>query len=237
MSENHNRRRYLWDNLRSLYAAIRLARKPDATKYVFMIGDAQDNIAESERAAGRFPDPFRSSALEHLWQTRFRAPRYDLDELEKLPATSLGGAYARHMKAAGLRPDYYQEAMPRTRMQFLRQRMRQTHDIWHVLTGLGTDEFDEVCIQGFYAGQYTSSMAAIIGAGAFLKSIARGRFGELQRHVDAFCEGYCAGKRAEPLLAVKWEDVWGESVEVLRRRYRIDLPHLRAAPRELRAAA
>jgi ubiquinone biosynthesis protein Coq4 len=122
-------------------------------------------------------------------------------------------------------------------MQFLRQRMRQTHDIWHVLTGLGTDEFDEVCIQGFYAGQYTSSMAAIIGAGAFLKSIARGRFGELQRHVDAFCEGYCAGKRAEPLLAVKWEDVWGESVEVLRRRYRIDLPHLRAAPRELRAAA
>src|SRR5436190_555358 len=144
---------------------------------------------------------------------------------------------ARNMKAAGLRPDYYQEAKPRTRMQFLRQRMRQTHDIWHVLTGLGTDEFDEVCIQGFYAGQYTSSMAAIIGAGAFLKSIARGRFGELQLHMDAFCEGYCAGKRTDPLLAVRWEQLWGESIESLRRRYRIDLPYLRAATRELRAAA
>ena len=228
---------YRWDNLRSLYAAIRLARNPGATKYVFMIGDAQDNIAESERALGRFPDPFRSSALEHLWQTGFRAERYDLDELEKLAPHTLGGAYARQMKAQGLRPDYYQEAKPRTRMQFLRQRMRQTHDIWHVLTGLGTDEFDEVCIQGFYAGQYTSSMAAIIGAGAMLKSIARGRFGELQRHVDAFCEGYCAGKRAEPLLAVKWEELWGETIDSLRRRYRIDLPQLRAAPRELKAAA
>jgi ubiquinone biosynthesis protein COQ4 len=229
---------YRWDNLRSLYAAIKLARNPGATKYVFMIGDAQDNITESERAAGRFPDPFRANpALEQLWQARFRAARYDLDQLEKLPAHTLGGAYARHMKAAGLRPDYYQEAMPRTRMQFLRQRMRQTHDIWHVLTGLGTDEFDEVCIQGFYAGQYTSSMAAIIGAGAFLKSIARGRFSELQRHVDAFCEGYCSGKRAEPLLAVKWEDLWGETVDSLRRRYCIDLPHIRAAARELKVAA
>jgi len=228
---------YKWDNLRSLYAAIRLARNPGATKYVFMIGDAQDNIAESERALGRFPDPFRSSALEHLWQSGFRAERYDLDALEKLAPNTLGGAYARQMKAQGLRPDYYQEAKPRTRMQFLRQRMRQTHDIWHVLTGLGTDEFDEVCIQGFYAGQYTSSMAAIIGAGAFLKSIARGRFGDLQRHVDAFCEAYCAGKRAEPLLAVKWEELWGETIESLRRRYRIDLPQLRVAPRELKAAA
>jgi len=233
--EKRRRRYYLKNNLRAFYAAFRLARDPGATKYVFMIGDAQDNIAESERVLGKFPDPFRSSALESLWQSGYRAQRYDIDELAKLPPHTLGGAYARNMKATGLRPDYYQEAAPRNRMQFLRQRMRQTHDIWHMLTGLGTDEFSEVGIQGFYAGQYTSSMAAIIAAGAFLKSIFRGRFGELQKHVDAFCEGYCAGKRAEPLLAVKWEELWGESLESLRRRYRIDLPHLRA--RELKAAA
>jgi ubiquinone biosynthesis protein Coq4 len=84
-----------------------------------------------------------------------------------------------------------------------------------------------------------SSMAAIIGAAAFLKSILRCRFNELERHVDNFCEGYGAGKRAENLLAVKWEELWGESVESLRRRFRIEPAHKRAATpvRELKSAA
>lgn len=225
--EKQRKRYYLKNNILSLYAAFRLARNPQATRFVFLIGDTQDNIAESERRLGKFPDPFRSSALEALWQSGYRAERYDIEKLACMPEDTLGGAYGRHMQANGLRPDYYQEAAPRHRMQFLRQRMRQTHDIWHVLTGYGCDEFDEVGIQGFYAGQYTSSMAAIIAAGAFLKSIVRGRFNELHRHMDAFCEGYCAGKRAEPLLAVRWEALWNEKVEDLRQRYGISVPQQR----------
>jgi ubiquinone biosynthesis protein Coq4 len=240
MVDRSRRWYYLRNNLRSFYAAFRLARNPEATKYVFMIGDAQDNIAESERRLGTLPDPFECSELEALWQAGYRPARYDIDELARLPSHTLGGAYGRHMLATGLRADYYLDLAPRHRMQFLRQRMRQTHDIWHVLTGLGTDEFDEVAIQGFYAGQYTSSMAGIIAAGAFLKSIARGRFGELRKHIDAFCEGYCAGKRADNLLAVKWEDLWSESLESLRRRYRIHVPgrteNVRVV-RELKAVA
>jgi ubiquinone biosynthesis protein Coq4 len=184
-------------------------------------------------------DPFASSALETMWSTGFRAEPYKLEELAKLPADTLGGAYARHMKANNLRQDYYQHVTPRHRMQYLRLRIRQTHDIWHVLTGLGTDDFAEIGIQGFYAGQFITSMAAIIAAGAILKSVLRGRFDELEKYVDAFCEGYCAGKRAESLLAVRWEELWGENLDSLRRRYRIELPRLhRMTPvRDLRAAA
>jgi ubiquinone biosynthesis protein Coq4 len=82
-------------------------------------------------------------------------------------------------------------------------------------------------------------MAAIIAAGAFLKSVLRGRFDELEKYVDAFCEGYCAGKRAESLLAVRWEELWGENLESLRRRYRIELPRLRwmTPVRDLKVAA
>jgi ubiquinone biosynthesis protein Coq4 len=231
---------YLKNNLLCAYASFRLARNPQATKYVFMIGDTQDNIAESERRLGRYPDLFKSSPLEALWKSGYRPERYNLEELMKLPSHTLGGAYARHMKANDLRVDYYPEgAAPRNRTQYLRQRMRQTHDIWHVLTGFGTDEFEEVGIQGFYAGQFVSSMSGIIGAGAMLKSIVRCRFDELQKHMDAFCEGYCAGKRAESLLAVKWEELWEETLESLRRRYRINVPGRSeaAALRTLRAVA
>src|SRR5436305_11477692 len=119
--EKQRRRYYMKNNLLSLYATFRLARNPQATKYVFMIGDTQDNIAENERQLGRYPDPFHSSALEALWQSGYRAEGYDLDELAKLPAHTLGGAYARHMRENGLSVDYYPEVTPRNRMQFLRQ--------------------------------------------------------------------------------------------------------------------
>jgi ubiquinone biosynthesis protein Coq4 len=232
--EKQRKRYYLKNNLRSVYAVYRLAKNPKGIQYFIMMGDAQDNIGESERRLGRFNDPFKSEALEQMWQSRFDATEsYDLEALGKLPADTLGGALARHMKAAGLDQDFYDHSQPRNRMQFLRLRMRQTHDIWHVLTETGTDPFDEVAIQGFVAGQYTSATSAILAAAVFLKAVFRGRFDELQMYVDGFCEGYVAGKRAESLLAVRWEELWGEKVETLRKRYQIQ--PLRARSRDAKA--
>jgi len=239
--EKQRRRYYLKMNLRSLYACFRLGRDPyGGLRFVFMMGDSQDNIAESERRQGRIPDPYRSNAsLEEMWQTGFRVPQYDIEALAKLPADTLGGAYGRHMLANNLQADFYDDVPPRHRMHYLRLRIRQTHDVWHVLTGLGTDEFDEVALQAFYSGQFPNSTGAIIAVAAFLKSILRGRFDELGKHMESFAEGYCAGKRSGSLIAVKWEELWTEKLEVLRARYSIVLPRKRqAAPvRELRAVA
>ena len=223
-------------NLRSAYAAYKLAMDPRQTRYAFMISAAQDTIAEGERARGRILDPFASEALEQMWQSRFRAGHYDVEALARLPAHTLGGAYARHMKAHNLRPDFYKTAEPRHRMNYLRLRLRQTHDVWHVLTGFGIDEYGEIGLQGFYFGQFTSGYAALIGAAFILRSLLRGRLAEVEKLVDAFCEGYCNGKRAEPLLAVKWEELWGESMESLRLEYGIaaGITAARGARRSLR---
>jgi ubiquinone biosynthesis protein COQ4 len=209
--------------LRTIYAAFMLARDPNRTKYVFMIGRAQDDSAEDQRQAGLVVDPFKSEALETMWRHRFAAERYDIDALLELPADTLGGAYARHMNANGLKPDYCHDEQPRHRMAWLRTRIHQTHDIWHLLTGFGTDEYGEVGLQGFYLAQFPNGQAAIIAAGAILKSVLRGRFAELQRHVEAFCFGYCAGRRADSLLAVRWEELWRENLDDLRRRYGISV--------------
>src|SRR5258708_15872712 len=142
-------------SVRGIYAGLRLGRDPfGGLRFVFMRGDSQDNIAESERRLGKISDPYQSSgALEALWKTRFQAAPYDIEELAKLPADTLGGAYARHIKANGLPTDFYEHLPARPRMHYLRLRIRRTHDIWHVLTGLGTDEFDEVALHAFYSGQ------------------------------------------------------------------------------------
>ena len=239
MVEKQRKRYYLKNNLRSIYATVKLGKRPDQVKYVFMMGDAQDNIAESERVRGKITNPFTNAELEAMWREAYQPAHYDVDALARMPASTLGGAYGAHMKANGLRPDFYEDMKPRHRMHYLRLRIRQTHDVWHVLTGFGTDEFGEVGLQAFYFAQFTNGVSALVGACAMLKSVLRGKFGELERHIDAFCQGYMLGKRAQPMVAVKWEELWSEKLEVLRRRYGIETPRVRGTANvdSLRAAA
>lgn len=213
------------DTLASLYAVYRLARKPDDVRFVFMIGNSQDNIAEVARKRGEIRDPFvGNAALENMWQDRYHPERYDIADLLRLPADTLGGAYARHMTRLGLRPDFYDKVTPRHKLHYLRLRLRQTHDIWHVLTGFDTGEFGEVGLQAFYFAQVTNGQSVLIGVGAMLKSILRARFGDVEKFVEVFCEGYAMGRRARSLLAVKWEEIWEEPLETLRQRCAIAVP-------------
>jgi ubiquinone biosynthesis protein Coq4 len=141
------------------------------------------------------------------------------------------------MKAHDLRPDYYEHTAPRHRMHYLRLRIRQTHDIWHVVTGFGIDEFGEVGIQGFYSAQFPNGQAAIIAAAAFLKSVLRGRFRDLEKQLDCFCQGYVNGKRAQSLLAVRWEDMWAQDLAAVQRRYGIEPARCRAGMLEMPVTA
>ena len=210
-----------WRGVKSAYAAYRLVINPRLTRFAFVISDTQDEIAERERAAGRVYDPFACDELERMWQTRFRTPMYDLDALAQLPADTLGGAYARHMKANNLRVDYYELREPRDRITYARQRMRHTHDVWHVVTGFGVDEAGEVALQGFCSAQISSGQGPLICVGFILRAILQGRLADVEKLVDAFCEGYCSGKRADSLLPVKWEALWGESLDSVRERLRV----------------
>jgi ubiquinone biosynthesis protein Coq4 len=111
-------------NLESLYALVMLGRRTDDVRYVFMIGNAQDNLAEPARANGRMRDPFRNPSLERMWQQQYCPERYGIDELMGLSPRTLGGAYARHMAERGLRPDFYDDVAPRHKLHYLRLRLR-----------------------------------------------------------------------------------------------------------------
>ena len=209
------------NNLGSIYAVVMLGRRPAQVKYVFMIGDRQDNLTESARVAGQIADPFADAALDAMWRQRYHPPRYELAELARLPDDTLGGAYARFMLAHDLKPDFYENVAARHKMHYLRLRLRQTHDIWHVLSGYDTGLFGEVGLQAFYFAQVTNGQSALIFGGTLIKCLLRGRFDELERYVAHFCEGYGNGRRAANLLAVRWESHWTESLAGLRERYAI----------------
>lgn len=86
----------------------------------------------------------------------------DHDALRKLTADSLGQTYVRFMEkegltAAGLVAEYdrYGEGRERRRdlTEWYGDRMRDTHDLFHVLTGYGRDALGEQCLLGFTYSQ------------------------------------------------------------------------------------
>jgi ubiquinone biosynthesis protein COQ4 len=146
----------------------------------------------------------------------------DYDALRELPATMFGGAYVRHLDGNGITADYQAAATRHVDdpdMAYLMRRFRQTHDVWHALLGLGIAGHEEVIIHWFSYGQLRLPVSAMIMALGTLKHIVlEKRWGAL-RH--SALDAYRAGRDAEPLMPVYWEDLWERPLEEIRARYHV----------------
>ena len=98
------------------------------------------------------------------------------------------------------------------------RRLRDIHDIWHVLTGYGTDALGEACVVSFSYGQTRNLGFAFIGCGA-----AR----EIQREVRsvparrAVWQAWRNGKAARWLPGLDYEALFEQPLEDVRRRLNI----------------
>jgi ubiquinone biosynthesis protein COQ4 len=146
----------------------------------------------------------------------------DYDRLRRLPATTLGGAYARHLDDNGITADYQAAATKHVDdpdMAYLMRRFRQTHDVWHALLGIGISGHEEVLIHWFSYGQLrlpASAMIMLLGSMKHL--VLERRWTAVRRST---LEAYHAGRDAAPLLPVYWEDLWEEPLARVREVYGI----------------
>lgn len=146
----------------------------------------------------------------------------DYDRLRTLPATTLGGAYVRHLDDNGITADYQAAATRHVAdpdMAYLMRRFRQTHDVWHALLGIGITGHEEVLIHWFSWGQLRLPVSAMIMFFGSLKHLVLERRWQALRH--SALEAYRAGRDAAPLLGVIWEDRWDEPIADVRAAYRI----------------
>jgi ubiquinone biosynthesis protein COQ4 len=137
----------------------------------------------------------------------------DLDAFENLPDGTLGREYARFMKDHGITPDAFCE-MPDFGDEtagYLVMRMRQTHDLWHVLAGYEPDVEGEVLLQAFTFGQTNAPSAALISTLGTLRHFVgkRGHMARMQR-------AYERGKATKRLAAFRWEDHWDRPLDEVR---------------------
>jgi ubiquinone biosynthesis protein COQ4 len=168
----------------------------------------------------------------------------DHDTLKQLPAGTVGRAYVDFMEreglsAAGLEAEYAKFTDAGTRYEDgidrYGDRLRDTHDLHHILTGYGRDALGEQCVLAFtYAQQRNLGVGFIAYAGGF----------ELKRRVapsapiiKAVHEGYRIGKAAQNLVHEDIIALLREPLADARKRLGIPEPvAYKAAHEEMRSA-
>lgn len=161
--------------------------------------------------------------------------------LERLPAGSVGRAYLdfitrENISAQGLIEESRKNADDGIDAQhpyaWYGRRMRDVHDLWHVLTGYGRDAIGEACIVAFSYPQTTSLGFGFIAVGGALKlrSALPG-----QPIFSAVWQAYQTGRSAKWLPAEDYLKLLAEPLEAARARLNIKRPtHYERVPQELR---
>jgi ubiquinone biosynthesis protein COQ4 len=103
---------------------------------------------------------------------------------------------------------------------YVLHRIRQSHDLWHVLLGVGVRGHEEVLVHAFSLAQTgLPSSVAIVLLGALKHMVLEKRWPILRRDLYG---AYRRGAGAAPLLAVYWERHLSEPLADVRARLRIE---------------
>jgi len=147
----------------------------------------------------------------------------DREGLRRLPAGSLGRAYLAFMEEEKLSAEglvqasesWEDDPMPPD-IDLFRARMRELHDVSHVVTGYGRDPLGELCLLAFTYRQFGNLGRLLIVAMAWSQIPAPGR--------AAVFEAWRNGRSCAWLGDQDWEVLLGRPLDEVRRELSLTLP-------------
>ncbi len=191
--------------LRATKALRALFRDPDDTAQVF-------TVIESLSGAG--PRHLLSSFRADTTGKRLLRERPDIvplladrERLRRMPEGSLGRAYLAFVESEGITADGLVAASEAGRvtqrgddpdLDYVAQRMRDTHDLWHAVTGYKGDLIGEAALLAFNVPQTKNPGIALIVSLGILRIHQR-------RAIELIVGGFRRGAKARWLPAVDWE--------------------------------
>jgi len=210
--------------LRALRAFRKLIRNKEDTTQVFEIMRALSgrSISRGYNRMLKTLEGGRQAFLREELAHKLDDPVW----LSRFEPGSVGAAYrafreARGFTAEGL-ADEARKVAPMVDAQhpvvWYSRRIRDVHDVWHVLTGYGTDALGEACVVSFSYAQTRNLGFAFIGWGA-----AR----EVQREAPsvparrAVWQAYRNGRAARWLPGLDYEALFEQPLEAVRARLNI----------------
>ncbi|HLK39691.1 MAG TPA: Coq4 family protein [Polyangiaceae bacterium] len=199
--------------VRSLWSFVDLVRHPEHLDRVFEISNAL--TSQHVEVLGQMRDHFVRDAVGASALRDKPRLRVDLRELSRLPPGTLGRTFADHMVANGLDPAAIPTLSSETDFDFIRAHLYETHDVWHAVTGFGTDVAGELGLQAFYSAQSPGGLPLILVATGLLNT-AFFAMGDRGRRMEAIARGWDMGRRARPLFGRRWDESWTKPIAEVR---------------------
>jgi len=214
--------------LRAIRSFQALIKDKEDTSLVFKIFES----LPSKTFLPRVQELALSEKGEYLRRTEPCLPEIldDHAALRRTPAGSLAHAYCDFMEAEGLSAAGLvaeAESLGRPKypdlVQWFMERSRDTHDLFHILTGYGRDALGEQCVLLFTHGQSPSQGHLLIGyAGAAnIKTMARGSAAPV---FGAVRQAHRTGKGAPRLIEQSIRELLAQPLEEVRAAMRIPQP-------------
>lgn len=203
---------------RAARAILRLVRNPAELGEVFRLVDA---IESPELAAQIERELANDAAMHAAIRERPRVGAIDLAKLLALPEGTLGRTFGEFLVENQLDPEDIEVNEVRSTFDFIRAHLRETHDIWHVATGFGTDVAGELGLQAVYYAQFRAPLAVMLLAIGFLNTFFY-QMEDRDRRMRSIVRGYLLGKRSRSLLGYRWAEKWATPLAEVRRELGLD---------------
>ena len=201
-------------------AYFSLVADPNNTLLVFKLQEQMLKAASATDRQNIIAQFKQDSTLGPMLEERYLAPDYAVEDLASKTPGTLGYAYYRHMHDNGFTPDFFPPVKPVDELSYFELRMRQTHDIWHVITGFNPSVEEEVGLQAFYAAQMSGPFNfVLVSAGVLHGAIRNPKIAK--PIMEAIIKGWETGKAARPIAAAKWEEMWDRPLADIRREYNV----------------
>ncbi|MFM7274170.1 MAG: Coq4 family protein [Gammaproteobacteria bacterium] len=205
----------------ALRAVRALIRNPDSTGEVFKVIEALKGGSLQQAVDRMAASPEGRELLQRMPSIIERLS--DRAALAAMPEGSLGRAYLAFVQAGNLSAEGLVEASEEPRQSltkwfapeevWLADRLRDFHDLQHVMTGYGRDEIGELCLLSFMTTQtYNRGISFIVWVG-------RREYRRELPHLDVDAlvrEGRDIARAARWLPSVHWEERLAEPLESLR---------------------
>ena len=206
-------------------ALKRLINDPERTEEVFTIIKAMSGNAV-ERAYRRFCRTTKGQVILREQRSLLDTLR-NREYLQALPEDTLGRHYRNFLEREGLSPEGLVDASDGSQDEYLDPglklytlRLRDQHDLWHVVTGYGRDTFGEACLLAFTYAQTKNrgiGLIALIGMLKLSKEIGPEVRG-------AWWRAWRDGRKAAWLPAADWEALLELPIAEVRRQLNVGPP-------------
>jgi ubiquinone biosynthesis protein COQ4 len=225
--------------LRALKAIRRLLADKDDTVQVFEIMQAL-NGQSTAKAYRRLMSTASGGRI--AYERVEIAPLLSDDAVvDSFAEGTVGAAYRRFVRSEGLSAEGLAEESRKARnatadiphpVAWFGRRIRDTHDLWHVLTGYHRDGLGELCLVAFSYAQTRSLGWALIAVGGVLQAF---KLGHGRRTAKIVWQAYRNGEGAAWLPGQDVMTLLDEPLEAARARLNIGRPTLYdAVPPEMR---